>query len=92
MQKIEIIRANNGYIVKNMEERDEGEFIELFNVFQESAREFDIERYKTDDEEKIALAKLLEWVAEHFGETYQKFDKDNMAITFDRVGHKISDE
>ena len=49
----------------------------------------DENKYKTKDEEKIAMARLLEKVADYFGINYDRYDKNNLKIEFSQKGHKL---
>jgi len=78
-----IEKVENGYILKSRGEDSEAE------VFEATATDDDYERFKTTDDDKVALGKLLERVAEHFGELYDKWKDDNLEITFSKKGSKV---
>lgn len=77
-----IKKVNNGFIF-------EPHTYDEIEVIEETATQEDRELYKTGDEEKIALGKLLSRVAEYFGVEYDKWTEDNLSITFDRKGSKM---
>lgn len=74
--KITIKKVNNGYIV----EGPGGDMKEI-SVIEEIS----------DDDEKEACKRLLEFVAEHFGFMHDKFAEDNLRISWDKKGRKIED-
>ena len=76
--KLTIIQADNGYVVTNHQEYDDDVKDEI-HVFE-------------DDDERTGLKNMLEYVAESTGYFYDKFKRNNLSITFDRVGHKVEDE
>ena len=53
--------------------------------------EYSLSNFGTGDEEKIALGKMLRIVGEEFGETYNKFGKENLRVDFKKEGHKCMD-
>lgn len=75
---IKIRRIENGFVVAYDDFSEEGEEIEVETVFEEE-----------DDEEKPCMTKLLYFVAEHFGQMYDKWDGENLNITWDKKGHKM---
>jgi hypothetical protein len=81
-EKIEIIRTKgNGYIVVDtyLEEIDEGN-----KIYSQ-----DIDLIEDTGDDKDALKRLLESVAEKCGFSYDKYGKENLNITFDKKGHKV---
>lgn len=85
--KVEIEKANNGFIVKYVDSNEESD--EQKYVIEELVDQDDIEFFKTDRPQKVALGRLLYDIAEFFGEMRQKYDKDNMSITFDEKGRGV---
>ncbi|MBP9751827.1 MAG: hypothetical protein KBD19_03140 [Candidatus Moranbacteria bacterium] len=79
--KMTITWVSNGYVVKNGEETI---------VFSDALEEGDVERFGTNDLEKIALAKTLEYIADQYI-PYDKFSGNNLSITWKRKGHKLND-
>lgn len=93
--RLNIIKADNGFILEapRDESTDEVERIEIDRqVIEETYETGEADRYETDDTEKIAMARMLETVAEHFGMIYQKYDKNNLNIKFNLRGSKVYEE
>ena len=95
--KITIEKLENGYIIEGNEmstRLENGCLIEsnkLRYIIEEAEpTDYQAERYctATDDCEKVALARMLEYVGEVFGEVYDKFGSENLSVRFDRKGHK----
>lgn len=93
--KCEVTKADNGFILSWQEETLEpGETKNSYQVFQE---EFifdddvnaDEDLKGINDEEKVAFAKLVHGLANHFGIEYNKYGEENLRVTFDKKGHKI---
>lgn len=79
--KLEIKKINNGYVLKIPNEQDQ--------VIEERFPDSDDEYNKGLDEEQYTMKQLLEKVAEYFGMQYDKFELNNLNITFDLHGHKV---
>lgn len=77
--KIKIERITNGYILFWEEEIEDKEFKEFKEAIEESD---DL------DGEKKAMTNVLYKIAEFFGFHYQKFEKDNLSIKWNKKGHK----
>ena len=101
--EINIKKVTNGYILTTSEEQQnitpkeednpQTIFIERQEVIEETNRSgYEEEEYKTNDNEKIALAKMLETVADYFGENNDRFGNENLNIRFDREGHKYEEK
>lgn len=93
--RLNIIKADNGFILEAP--RDEGtEEVERIvidrQVIEETYEAGEADRYETDDSGKIAMARMLEAVAEYFGMIHQKYDKNNLNIKFNLRGSKVYDE
>jgi hypothetical protein len=78
-----IQKVGNGYVIYETtlyEINDKG--VKIFHT--------DVEVLEEDDgDEKLCLTILLEKVAEMCGYSYDKFGKENLKITFDKIGHKV---
>jgi ribulose bisphosphate carboxylase small subunit len=83
-ERIEIIKADNGYIVTHTYIEDTQP-----NGINIMAQDTTVIEGDTDKE---ALKKMLEAVAEYSGVMYDKYGKENLRISFDKKGHKIDDE
>lgn len=95
--RLHIIKADNGYILEapRVESTDEnGNDIVTIDreVIEEDYNTSDSDRYETDDQEKIAMARMLEKIAEYFGMHHDKYAKDNINIKFNYPGSKVYDE
>ena len=77
-QKTIIEVAENGFLVTHV-----NEFIEDGVAGHEESRHV-IE----DVDERGGIRKLLTYVGEFFGEPFDRFGKENIRITFDRIGYK----
>ncbi len=86
--EMNIKKTKNGFIV---EMPGDEESLPKVEVIEEIGTSSDEEFFRTRDEEKIALGKLLMRVAEYFGMPYDKFSNDNLSITFGKKGHKLED-
>lgn len=81
-----ITKVENGYIFETMGTDPVSE------VMEENATPEEIEYYKTSDEQKVALGKMLRRVGEHMAPMdigYSKWNSDNLRITFDEKGSKV---
>ena len=78
MYAINIEKITNGYILKWEEEIEE----KVYKGY----------KYVIEGEEDMnsneTMKRLLEYIAEHFGQQYDKWGKENLNITFDKEGHK----
>lgn len=77
MRKLIIQEAENGFIITLLPVTDDDLIVNEI-----------IENEGTDKE---AMTKLLTKIAEHFGESYNKYSKENINITWDKKGHKVED-
>ena len=94
--RITIIKADNGYILEapRADSADEnGNDIIVIDreVIEDTYETGEADRYETDDTGKIALARMLEKIAEHFGHYYEKYNKHNLNIKFNLRGSKVED-
>jgi len=78
--KIEIEKADNGFILSYLEDTDDDLATEIKEL---------IEIDDDAEDEREAIKRLLEQVAVHFGCSYDKFAKDNLEISFTKRGHKL---
>ena len=88
----EIDKAENGYVLKYFSEYDDGSPREEKFVFEETCDENSLEDYKTDDSEKVAFSKMVEWLGDYFGLGYNKHGKENFNASWDKKGKKYEDE
>ncbi len=88
MWKLEIEKVDNGFVLKSPRETEDGEEIDT-EVVEVTCDTSDADRYETDDEEKITMARLLEKVSEHFGVNHDRFNKQNLNIKFNKLGSKV---
>ena len=79
--KTTIKKVDNGYILETPTDTDErdGQYTSY-------------EVVECNGDEKETMTRLLEAVADYFGEGYNKFAKDNLNLTWDKPGHKVDDE
>uniref|UniRef100_A0A6M3LKA8 Uncharacterized protein n=1 Tax=viral metagenome TaxID=1070528 RepID=A0A6M3LKA8_9ZZZZ len=77
MRELRIIESDRGYVLVSeyweTDDRKETDYIPIEDVNGE------------DD----CMKRLLEAVAEHFGYSYNKYGKNNINVTFDKLGHKV---
>ena len=103
MWRIIIDKVENGYILTMPEEqenivpnKENDPTITIVNkqeVIEAIDRPEYVDReYKTNDEEKIAMAKMLESVADYFGTYYEKHNEENLNIDFGKKGSKCEEE
>lgn len=78
--ELNIKKVNNGYILSWKEQDDEGTLIERCEVLEEQ---------KFDGDSSLETKILLEFIANHFGYSYDRYGKNNLNITFDGLGHKV---
>jgi hypothetical protein len=86
--EMNIKKIKNGFIV---EMHSDEESLPVIEVIEEIETASDGELFRTNDEEKMALGKLLIRVAEYFGMQYDKFSNNNLSITFNKKGGKLED-
>lgn len=86
--EMNIKKTKNGFIVE-MQSNEES--LPEIEVIEETNSDSDVELFCTEDEEKIAVGKLLMRVAEYFGVSYDKFSDGNLRVTFDKNGHKLEE-
>lgn len=82
--QVNIKKVENGYIVRYS---DKMEIV----ISDDVNNKDNIEYFKTSDSAQIALGKMLYEIADYFGNIYQKYQKNNLNITFDKIGHKLED-
>ena len=82
-ERVEIERANNGFIVRNYYWEDSTEDGKKIIGCDTEVIEDD-----EDDRNKL-LAKLLYKVAELEGYSYDKWGKENLSIKFNEKGRKV---
>lgn len=80
---ITIKQCENGYIITPYEYDEDNKVQEETSILCYGEH---------DEDEQGALKSLLTSVASHFGHDYDKWAKDNLRISFDLVGHKVSDQ
>lgn len=75
--ELRIIQCDNGYV--------------LISEIQVTATEKETvyDPVEDDGNSQDCLKRMLLRVAEHFGFQYDKFNPDNLEITFNRKGHKV---
>lgn len=81
MRIIRMIETNNGYYVE----------IER-HIIEDNKTIKEIDRYVLEDEDsddRVILEKTINFLAEHFGLSYDKFSKENLRISWDRAGSKV---
>lgn len=95
--KCEITRGENGYIMsweEEMESTIEGipTYVQKSKVFEEEFYPEETDYIETElvrvDDEKVAFTKLVHALAEHFGIHYNKYETNNLKVTWDKEGHK----
>lgn len=69
--------ANNGYSITGEYKDNDGNYEEEPYVIQE------------EEDDKQTTTKLLLLIAELIGHSYNKFEEDNLNITWDKKGHKL---
>ena len=74
MNKIEIEKINNGYIISWEEEFADGTY--------------NTQVFETKDSDKDTLTELFYFIAEHFGAHYDKFGSENLNIKWNKKGTK----
>jgi hypothetical protein len=86
MQTIIIKQIDNGFVIESKyPEMD----TQVYAVTENDITTEENDLYKTTDEEKVCIAKLLKKINELIGIDYDKWDKENLNITWDKPGHKI---
>ena len=83
--RIEIRKADNGFIITEVY------FEDLNEDGNKTFNEYD-EVIEGEEDKKETLKRLLEMVADKCGYTYDKYGKENLRISFDGKGHKITEE
>jgi hypothetical protein len=78
MQDLIIKEANNGYALVYEEKNEDGEIKDVITVAE------------GEDGEEL-LTKVLTEVAKHLGCEYNAFGKDNLRISFDKLGDEVDD-
>ena len=73
---LEIEKCENGWIVKNYDEQEEGKFIPVKELI-------------VDTDNREGMTNLLMKVAEYFGVNYDKYGSDNLEISWSKKGHKL---
>ena len=84
MQTITIKQIENGYIVTSKY----GKEVETFAITADNISEEETERFKTHDNGRICVARLLDKINDLTGEPYSKWGIENLNISWDRPGHK----
>lgn len=74
--KLEIEQISNGFIISYDEEWEDGIRTEK-------------ETIEETDSEKETMSKLLYRISEHFGIMENKWNSDNLKITWDKEGSKV---
>lgn len=83
-----ISRKDNGWVVTQPSEDPELEDVVVVFEAYGSSKE-DQKRFKTKDEDKIALGRMLYHLAETVGYCdYDKYKKENLEINFSKKGHR----
>lgn len=77
MWELKIEKIENGFILSHKEEIEENNIVAVKEVLED------------DEGEKETMTRLLERVSDYFGIGYDKFEADNLKITWDKKGHKI---
>jgi hypothetical protein len=75
---VTIVEAENGFMVRH-------DSIETEEDGKTSVRS---EQHVFENDEYTALEKMLIYLAEWYGESYDKFGSNNVRISWDRKGHK----
>ena len=91
MWEVKVKRGENGFSMTSEEEIDEGVKKEVSKFFQETyLRDETFEpELKDVTDEQYAFTKLVYELADFFDLGYNKFEKNNLQITWDKRGHKI---
>jgi len=79
---IELYQADNGYIIKRsyIDDYEEGNPIYKDDVQLIESNDYD---------DKETFVRLIEYLAESLGFHYDKYGKENLNITWDKLGHKV---
>lgn len=80
MNTLNIEKVENGFIFEWLEQVEEDKWKakkELIEV------DFDL------DPDKEGWIRVLKYVAEHFGVSYDRFGENNLQISFEGKGHKV---
>lgn len=77
MSALNIVEARNGYTLSHE--------IEGFG----DPTELQLDVIEDSGDERAAIKRLLEAVADHFGFHYDPFSSENINITFDRKGDEV---
>ena len=78
MWELKIEKIENGYVLSHEEEIEDGKFKTTKEVVEERG-----------EDEKEAMTRLLEGVAEYFGIQHDKFAADNLNIAWNKKGRKL---
>lgn len=78
MNELKIKQANNGYILSWEDEISENEIRTCQQVIEND-----------EENENDVMKRMLEFVADHFGQEYDKWKEDNLNILFNKKGHKV---
>ena len=90
MSKIQIEETQNGYIL-SWEEEWEAEIEEAENESKTHTVKHVVEVKEdcSDESYKEALTEVFLFLAEHFGETYDKYGEENLNIKWNGKGRKV---
>ena len=70
--------AENGFLITHI-----NDFV-VDGIIEHEESKYVIE----DEDDRGGIRKLLTYIGEHFGEPFDRFGKENIRISFDRIGHK----
>lgn len=80
MLELKITQVNNGYILTSAEKDEDEISYENKEVIEDN---------DDNDDKKEAMKRMLERVAEYFGECYDKWSSENLNISWNKKGSKI---
>ena len=81
-KSLKITRVDNGYIVINLEEEDDGVFRKVKRVFSDS---------ETEEDDKKGMENLLYFISDFFGFFYNENWENNLNISWDKKGEKYEE-
>jgi len=87
--EVKIKKVDNGYIFEYPDTLCDDTTVNVQELFEIKHLTGDNINFKTQCEDKQTLGNLLYRVAEHFGNRYDGFSKENLKITFDLAGDEV---
>lgn len=76
MAKITIQEAENGFIITNEIKAENEKTVEIFVI-------------EDNDDDNETMINLLKKISECFGIFYNKYNENNLNISFNKKGHKV---